>query len=85
MFVCACRFNNSVADVDGQVSFAVHAQGPGPVHAITDASNPNKVQLVARQAGVYTLTLVNTTTQEVLGRHPIQVRLWFVGLSQVDL
>lgn len=60
--------------MDAQVSFAVHAQGPGPVHAVADASDPNKIQVVARQAGTYTLTVISTTTQEVLGRHPVQVR-----------
>lgn len=70
-----CRFGNSVEGSEAGFSIRVQTEGPGPVEAVVDCSQsgPARLQLLARQAGVYTLTLLSNT-QEALGQGPIQVR-----------
>lgn len=62
-----------MSDPGAQLRFTVHAKGPGPVHAVADASNPCKLFMLARTAGTYSLELISQDTQELLGSNPIQV------------
>ena len=68
------RFGNCVEDSDAALSFTAQAEGPGPVDAVPDSTQagPASLQLLARQSGTYSLTLV-TASQEALGSGPIQV------------
>lgn len=72
--VVGCRFGNCVEDSDAAFSFTAQAEGPGPVDAVMDSSQagPARLQLLARQSGAYSLTLVSNS-QEALGSGPIQV------------
>ena len=69
-----CRFGNSVEGSEAGLSIRVQTEGPGPVEAVVDCSlpGPARLQLLARQAGVYTLTLLSNA-HEPLGQGPIQV------------
>ena len=60
-------------DLEAQLSFSVHAKGPGPVYTVADASNPSKLCMLARQAGVYSLELRSKESQELLGKCALQV------------
>lgn len=69
-----CRFGNSVEGSEAGLSIRVQTEGPGPVEAVVDCSlsGPARVQLLARQAGNYSLTLLSDA-QDALGQGPIQV------------
>lgn len=60
-------------DPGAQLSFTVHAKGPGPVHTVPDASDPCKLIMLATTAGTYSLELMSQVTQELLGSNPLQV------------
>ena len=72
--VLECRFGNCVEDSDAAFSFTPQAEGPGPVDAVmvSTQAGPARLQLLARQSGTYSLTLVSTS-QEALGSGAIQV------------
>ncbi|DBA83503.1 TPA: hypothetical protein ACH3X2_006431 [Trebouxia sp. C0005] len=70
------RFGNCVEDSDAAFSFTAQAEGPGPVDAVmvSTQAGPARLQLLARQSGTYSLTLVSTS-QEALGSGAIQAHV----------
>ena len=74
------RFGNCVDDGDKPFIFAVNTQGPGSVDVAVDCpeAGPSRVELLARRAGAYTISLL-TSTHDTLGARPIQVGFRLAG------
>ena len=61
---------------DASLSFDIQTDGPGPVDLDVDSSQGevSRVQMLARQAGAYSFTLLCSATQQIVGAQHVQVQ-----------